>query len=216
MTSAISPRRQPGRPAQISRDRIVEAASSVGNLDSVTMRELAGVLNVSHSALYRWIKNRDELFDLISETLVDRILDGEDQFGPDWRVRLAHIAWRMHDEFLALPGYATRLSRPHAHTAHTTERLRRAISTAFLDAGTGPDLAEQSYHIFTTSIVSWLAFRENPLPLGSAAPRFDLFLSALLRGLPAREPGIAHPDRTETTEPIGTGPPNELRPSGTS
>ena len=182
-----------GRPAQISRDRIIEAVSSAGNVDTLTMRELAARLGVNHGALYRWVKNRDELFDLISEVLIDRILLPEQAPSPEWRPRLARIAWRLHDQYLALPGYATHLSRPHPHNAHSAGRLHSAIVTAFLDAGVGADLAEQSYYIFTTSVVSWLAFQENPLNLGPGAPRFDLFLGALLRGLPAREPGTGRP-----------------------
>jgi len=94
----------------------------------------------------------------------------------------------MHDEYLALPGYATHLSRPHPHNAHSAGRLHGAIVAAFTGAGVGPGLAGQSYHIFITSVVSWLAFQENPLNLGPEVPRFDLFLDVLLRGLPAREP----------------------------
>ncbi|GAB3004601.1 TetR family transcriptional regulator [Amycolatopsis acidiphila] len=193
MASAAGARRSPGRPARISREQIVEAASSAGNLDTLTMRELAGRLNVSHSALYRWVTNRDELFDLIGETLVDRILRPGEAVGSAWRPWLARVAWDMHDQFLALPGYATHLSRPHPHNAHSAARLRTAIVTAFLNAGVSEDLAEQSYYIFMTSLVSWLASQENPLRLGPSAPRFDLFLDTLLRGLPAREPGIARP-----------------------
>ena len=158
------------------------------------MRELAGRLNVSHGALYRWVKNRDELFDLISDVLVDRILpqNDQDQADPEWRPRLNRIAQAMHDQFLALPGYATHLSRPHPHNPHSIGRLRGAVVTAFLDAGVSADLAEQSWYIFITTIVSWLAFQENQINLGPSAPRFDLFLDALLRGLPAREtPGRA-------------------------
>ncbi|HEY2061406.1 TetR/AcrR family transcriptional regulator [Amycolatopsis sp. NBC_01480] len=188
MTDSAGPRRAPGRPARISRDRIVEAASSGGNLDTLTMRELAGRLDVSHGALYRWVKNRDELFDLIGEVLVDRILSPEPETGPDWRPRLTRIAWAMHEEFLALPGYATRLSRPHTHNADAIGRLRHAVVTAFREAGISAGMAEQSWYIFITSIVGWLAFQENRLELGPGAPRFDLFLDALLRGLPAREP----------------------------
>jgi AcrR family transcriptional regulator len=182
-----------GRPAQISRDKIIEAVSSAGNLDTLTMRELAATLGVNHGALYRWVKNRDELFDLLSAALLERILPAGEPDEADWRLRLARLAWRMHDQYLALPGYATHLSRPHPHNAHSAGRLHSAIVTAFLDAGVGASLAEQSYYIFTTSIVSWLAFQENPLGLGPAAPRFDLFLGALLRGLPAREPGTGRP-----------------------
>jgi AcrR family transcriptional regulator len=193
MTGPAQARRPPGRPAQISRDQIVEAASRAENLDTLTMRELAGRLNVSHGALYRWVKNRDELFDLISEVLIDRILPAEQEADPGWRPRLARIAWIMHDQYLALPGYATHLCRPHSHNARSIGRLRRAVVTAFLDAGVSTDLAEQSWYIFITSIVSWLAFQENPLHLGPSTPRFGLFLDSLLRGLPAREPGAERP-----------------------
>ncbi len=193
MTDSAGTRRPPGRPARISRDRIVEAASSAENLDTLTMRELAGRLDVSHGALYRWVKNRDELFDLISEVLTDRILLPEENAGLEWRPRLTRIAWAMHDQFLALPGYATHLSRPHPHNAHSIGRLQRAVVAAFLDAGVSAEEAEQSWYVFVTSVVGWLAFQENRLDLGPSTPRFALFLDALLRGLPAREPGIERP-----------------------
>jgi len=186
-------RRPRGRPAQLSRDRIIGAVTSAGNVDTLSMRELAQRLGVNHGALYRWVKNRDELFDLISEVLVDRILPPGEAASPQWRPQLARIAWRMHDQYLALPGYATHLSRPHPHNAHSAGRLKGAIVTAFLDAGVSAGLAEQSYYIFTTSVVSWLAIQENPLSLGPDAPRFDIFLDVLLRGLPAREPGAGRP-----------------------
>ncbi|MFF3568997.1 TetR/AcrR family transcriptional regulator [Nocardia jiangxiensis] len=181
--------RPPGRPAQISCEQIVDAALSAGNLDTLTMRELASRLEVTHGALYRWVKNRDQLFDLVSEVLIDRILPSEGPRGEQWRPWLARVAWAMHDQFLAVPGYATRIARPHRHTTESFGRIRAAVITAFTEAGLAPELAEQSWYIFITSVVSWLAAQENPLDLGERAPRFELFLDALLRGLPAREPG---------------------------
>ncbi|MDP9612522.1 MULTISPECIES: TetR/AcrR family transcriptional regulator [Streptomyces] len=178
-----------GRPARINRELIVDAAVSAGNLDTLTMRELAARLGVTHTALYRWVKNRDQLFDLINEAMVERVLPAEGPRDRDWRPWLARTAWAMHDQFLVLPGYATRLSRPHRHTTQAFERLRNAVITAFTDAGVSPHLAEQSWYIFITSTVSWLAVHEHPLDLGDSTPRFELFLDTLLRGLPAREPG---------------------------
>ena len=181
----------PGRPARISRERILEAAMSCGNLDTLTMRELAARLDVTHGALYRWVRNRDELIDLVSDLLVDRILPGDAPTARNWRPWLARLGWAMHDHFLAVPGYASHLARPHRHHAESFERLRAAIIGAFAVAGTSPELAEQSYYIFLTSVVSWLGVREAPLRLGATAPRFELFLDVLLRGLPAREPGVS-------------------------
>ncbi|MEU7636804.1 TetR family transcriptional regulator [Streptomyces sp. NPDC039016] len=189
MDDAATGRNRPGRPAQLNRERIVDAALSTGNLDTLTMRELAARLTVSHSALYRWVKNREQLFDLISEVMIERILPGNGPSGDDWRPWLADVARAMHDQFLAVPGYATRTSRPHRHSSHSFGRLRSEVIAAFTNAGVDPDLAEQSWYIFITSVVSWLAAQENPLDLGHGAPRFELFLDVLLRGLPAREPG---------------------------
>jgi AcrR family transcriptional regulator len=188
-----APNRPRGRPAQISRDRIVEAAAAADNLDTLTMRELADHLGVSHGSLYRWVTSRDELIDLLSEVLVERILDFTLPARTAWRRRLTHLAWRMHDEFLAVRGFSTHLARPHRHNATATARLREAIISTLLEASVSPGLAEQSYYIFMTSVVSWLAFQENPSHLGVGAPRFDLFLDTLLRGLPPREPGIERP-----------------------
>jgi AcrR family transcriptional regulator len=192
MSTTSGTRSQPGRKPQISREQIVAAALR-GNLDTLTMRELATRLGVTHGALYRWVSSSDDLFDLISEVMVDRILPAGRPDGTAWRPWLARLAWAMHDEFLAVPGYATRVARPHRHNPESFGRLRAAVTGAFAVAGTGPELAEQSWYIFGTSIVSWLAATEAPLGLGAAEPRFDLFLDSLLRGLPAREPGLTRP-----------------------
>jgi AcrR family transcriptional regulator len=151
---------------------IVDAALSCGNLETLTMRGLAGRLGVSHSALYRWVTNRDQLFDLVSEVVIERILSAEGPRGRAWRPWLARVAWAMHDQFLAVPGYATRISRPHRHTAHSFGRIRGEVIGAFVSSGVDPVMAEQSWYIFITSVIGWLAIQENPLDLGDSAPRF--------------------------------------------
>jgi len=183
----------PGRKPQLSREQIVAAALR-GNLDTLTMRELASRLGVTHGALYRWVSGSDALFDMISEVMVERILPADRPSGSEWRPWLARLAWAMHDVFLGVPGYATRVARPHRHNPESFGNLRAAVIGAFTAADVSPELAEQSWYIFGTSVVSWLAAAEAPLDLGTAQPRFDLFLDALLRGLPAQEPGTPRPD----------------------
>ncbi|QUQ67569.1 TetR/AcrR family transcriptional regulator [Kutzneria sp. CA-103260] len=188
--------RRPGRPAQISRDRIVEAVASAENVDTLTMRELATRLGVTHGALYRWVKNRDELFDLVSEVLVERIVGAVAARAVpsgDWAARLTAVSWAMHDEFLALPGFATHLSRPHRHSDHSIGVLRSTVVDIFRAAEVDDELAQQSWHIFITCVVGWLASAENPLDVGPGVASFELFLDVLLRGLPARAPGVPRP-----------------------
>jgi AcrR family transcriptional regulator len=185
MSTVSGTRQQPGRKPQISRDQIVTAALQ-GNLDTLTMRELAARLGVTHGALYRWVRSSEDLFDLISGVMVERIVPPDEPEAGGWRPWLARLAWAMHDEFLAVPGYASRVARPHRHNPEGFGRLRAAVISAFTAAGVSPELAEQSWYIFGTSMVSWLAATEAPLGLGDSEPRFDLFLDSLLRGLPAR------------------------------
>ena len=182
-----------GRPPRISRDQVVAAALDGSNIDTLTMRELAARLGVTHGALYRWVPGRDALFDLISEVMVERVVPADEPRPNRWRAWLAALAWAMHDEFLAVPGYATRTSRPHKHNPESFGRLRDAVVRAFRAADIEPALAEQSWYIFAMSVVGWLAAKEGGLELGTAEPRFELFLDTLLRGLPAREPGTTRP-----------------------
>jgi AcrR family transcriptional regulator len=189
MEKAAGQVRAPGRPALLSRERIVEAAAESDNLDLLTMRDLAARLGVSHGALYRWVRNRDELFDLVSDVVVERILAAAEPPGADWRRRLSAIAWAMHDEFGALRGYATHLSRPHQHNQHSLHRLETAVIGAFEQGGVDPVFARHGWSIFITTVISWLAHEENPIDLGPEGPGFELFLDVLLRGLPPREPG---------------------------
>jgi AcrR family transcriptional regulator len=179
------PRR--GRPPQLSREQIISAALEA-DLETLTLRKLATRLGVTHGALYRWVSNRDELMDMVSGVLVERILPADEPQAGEWRPWLRRLAWSMHDEFLAVRGYATRTARPHRHNAESFGRLRAGVIRAFTNSGVSLELAEQSWYIFGTSLVSWLAAQEQSVQLGDGEPRFDLFLDVLLRGLPAREP----------------------------
>ncbi|CAM5612128.1 TetR/AcrR family transcriptional regulator [Streptomyces griseorubiginosus] len=187
---ADTPRR-PGRPAQISREQIVEAVATFDNIDTITMRQLAERLEVRHGALYRWVKSRDELFDLISEVVVDRVLSAVELDSSGWRAQLRQLALLIREHFLALPGYASHLSRPHVHNTHSVDRLRRACIDVFIKGGISHQHAEQSWLIFITSMISWLAVEEQPVTIGHVTPRFDLFLGVLLRGLPTQDSDVA-------------------------
>lgn len=188
---ADSTRAAPGRPARLSRDQIVAAALD-GDVGTLTMRELATRLGVSHSALYRWVASRDEVFDLVSEVIVERILP-TDEPGPDtWRDWLARLAWAMHDEFLSVPGYAVHVAAPHRHNPRSFGLLRDKVIGAFTTAGVEPEMAVQSWHAFGLGVVNWLGNQQQDHDVGEPPPRFDLYLDVLLRGLPARTP-VQHP-----------------------
>jgi hypothetical protein len=95
----------------------------------------------------------------------------------------------MHDQFLAGPGYAVHVAMPHRRNPRAFGRLRDRVVSAFELAGVSEDMAAQSRHIFGLGVVQWLGAQQMGHGIGPDAPRFDLFLDVLLRGLPAREPG---------------------------
>lgn len=162
-------------------------AALASDLSTLTMRELAGNLGVSHSALYRWVTDREGLFHLISEVMVERIVPESDPTPADWREWLARVAWAMHDEFLSVAGYAAHVAQPHDHNPHSFGRLRDKVIAAFVAAGASSEMAEQSWDVFGLGVVQWLGARQARHQVMDAEPRFDLFLDALLRGLPTRE-----------------------------
>ncbi|GEO27925.1 TetR/AcrR family transcriptional regulator [Alicyclobacillus acidoterrestris] len=176
-----------GRPPRLSRELIVAAALQM-NLESLTMRELADYLGVSHGALYRWVASRDELLDLISETLVERVLSVDVSDGTDWRKRIYRLAWAMYNEFRQVRGFATLMVRPHRHNAMAFTRFRDAIIDAFEQSGVNSSMAEQSWYIFIISVMGWISMEESGPDLGGTGARFDVFLGTLIKGLPASEP----------------------------
>ncbi|MFD4593932.1 TetR/AcrR family transcriptional regulator [Streptomyces rubiginosohelvolus] len=187
---------RPGRPARLSRERIAEAALQ-GDVATLTMRELATRLGVSHSSLYRWVPDRDGVLDLVSEVMVERVLPEDEPDAGTWLDWLTRLAWAMHDEFLAVPGYAAHVARPHRHHPESFGRLRdRAVAT-FRAGGADAGQAEENWTVFGLGVVRWLA------AAGSAPeePPFGRYLDTLLRGL-LHQDGDQRPYRqAEATAP---------------
>lgn len=175
-------RNGPGRPPRLSRERIADAALQ-GDVATLTMRELATRLGVSHSSLYRWVPDRDGVLDLVSEVMVGRVLPEDEPDAGTWLDWLERLAWAMHDEFLAVPGYAAHVARPHRHHLASFERLHDGAVAAFRAGGADTRQAEQNWSVFGLGVVRWLAAAgDDP-----AEPPFALYLGTLLRGLPRHD-----------------------------
>ncbi|MFD4024764.1 TetR/AcrR family transcriptional regulator [Streptomyces sp. NPDC058576] len=186
----------PGRPPRLSRERIADAALQ-GDVATLTMRELATRLGVSHSSLYRWVPDRDGVLDLVSEVMVGRVVPEDEPDAATWLDWLTRLAWAMHDEFLAVPGYAAHVARPHRHHPASFGRLRDRAVAAFRAGGADEQRAEQDWAVFGLGVVRWLAAAGS----APAEPPFDLYLDTLLRGLtrddedrsPSQRPGATAP-----------------------
>jgi TetR/AcrR family transcriptional regulator, tetracycline repressor protein len=85
-----APRRGRGRPAKISRERIVDAALQLG-LDTFSMQGVAEHLGVTSPALYSHVSSRDEVVLLVRGALRDRVA-GFSSTARGWREWLTDFA----------------------------------------------------------------------------------------------------------------------------
>lgn len=100
-TPASAPRRRVGRPPQISRQAIAEAAQEVG-LGNLTLKAVADHLGVSVAGLYHHIRGKDDLVRLAAEHTESQAELPLDH-GQHWAVWLAEWAIYNHDAFVAEP-----------------------------------------------------------------------------------------------------------------
>jgi AcrR family transcriptional regulator len=94
-------RRRVGRPPQISRQAIAEAAQEVG-LGNLTLKAVADHLGVSVAGLYHHIRGKDDLVRLAAEHTESHAELPLDH-GQHWAVWLAEWAIYNHDAFVAEP-----------------------------------------------------------------------------------------------------------------
>lgn len=91
-----------GRPARIDREKIIRASLKLG-IDQLSMHAVARALNVSTTALYRHVKNRDELLNLCMDVFCERISIPKES---SWRAYLEQLALEFRAAMRALPGAA--------------------------------------------------------------------------------------------------------------
>jgi TetR/AcrR family tetracycline transcriptional repressor len=102
MVTENKPRR--GRPPRLSRDRIVEAALDLVDrtgIHGLTMRALARELRVDPMAVYRHVRDKDDLLG----AMCDRLLVALDPIDPDrgWEPQLRRLAEQVRERFIARP-----------------------------------------------------------------------------------------------------------------
>lgn len=138
----VSRRGGPVRPA-LSRAAIVEAALAVADrqgLDAVSMRRVAEELDTGASALYVYIRSRDDLLEAMFDEAMASVAEAELPAG-DWRERLTRllleaIAAASGHGGLARVALTTVPEGPNA--VAVTARVRELLAEGGLPAATVP------------------------------------------------------------------------------
>lgn len=180
MTTVTGVVEKRGRPARLSIERIL-AVAVTKHPERLTMQSLAAELDVAPSALYRWVRDREELLELVSAELTRRIELTERPTKDNWREWLIEQAYRMREGYLELPGLAQRvLSGPHRHTGPSS--IEEGVVEAFVFGGASPESARQYWYVYCSAITGWVAAEQNEHYQPATPPDFPVLVDVLLRG----------------------------------
>ena len=91
-------RPEPGaRRAGYTREQIAKTALAIADaegFDAVSMRRVAAELGAGTMTLYHYVRNKDELIELMDDAMMAEVLIPDDELPSDWREALGEIARR--------------------------------------------------------------------------------------------------------------------------
>ena len=136
-----------GRPAQLSRDAVLDAADAIlasGGVDSVTIRRVADSLGSSPMALYRHVRDKDDLLLALVDRLAQRL-----EFPPlpaDPRTRLLTLWYTLYDGLAEQSWLPEVLARRRLIAPSVLPAIEE-IHVAFKDGGLDLDEAVVAYRV---------------------------------------------------------------------
>ena len=118
--------------------RVVEAALEIADTDgpeAASLRRLAATLGVTPMAIYRHVRNKSHLLDLMAERLLEEIDAAADE-TTTWQDRLRRLLGSYQSVAAAHPAAPFLLSRPFVSPSepHVTEALLAIFHSAGFDA----------------------------------------------------------------------------------
>jgi AcrR family transcriptional regulator len=164
-TPAIPPAEQRLR---LSRQRVLGAAiahADASGLDALTMRQLAGMLQVAPMALYRHIANKDDLVDAMIDVVFGEI--GLPSGGTDWKTAMRERAMTLRD-VLARHRWAIGLMESRRRPGPANLRHHDAVIGKLRAAGFDIAMAAHAYSLLDSYIYGFAITKMN-LPFDTSA-----------------------------------------------
>jgi len=143
--------------ADLSQETIVNAAKEILNRDGIenlSMRTLADFLDTKAASLYRHIKNKQDLYDLIAENVISGI---KPSCGiSNAKKYLTDVAGLFRQELLSLRDSVTIITQSRAATPARFELMKNVI-ICFLHLGVKENKCLVALHMFNNYILSSVA-----------------------------------------------------------
>lgn len=164
----MSPQSSPAsdRRAPLTRDRVLGAAlalADAGGLESLTMRRLGEDLEVGPMALYRHVRNKDDLVDGLVDLVFAEISLPE--AGVDWRTAMRERAISLNDVLLR-HRWAIGLMESRRNPGPANLRHHDAVIGSLLRAGFDMAMAAHAYSLIDAYVYGF-ALTKMSLPFES-------------------------------------------------
>jgi len=149
---AIEERTGAERRPPVSRERVLLTAVELadeGGIDAVSMRKLGQRLGVEAMALYRHVRDKDDLLDGLAETVLREIRPPHPD--PDWRTALRSQVLAARAVMVRHPWAPGVLIERGTAGPAALDRIEAVLATLFV-AGFSEDLAHHALHVLSSRI----------------------------------------------------------------
>jgi AcrR family transcriptional regulator len=173
MAIEAHPRRKPGRPARLSRDKVLASALALADaegLAAVTMQRVARTLRAEPMSLYRHVRNKDDLLD----GLVDLVYAEIELPSPDepWRPAMRRRAISAR-RVLLTHSWAVSLMESRSHPGPANLAHHEAVVGNLFNAGFSAAMAVRAYNLVDSYIYGF-TLQEHQLPFESTQELAEL------------------------------------------
>lgn len=150
--TTTEPRRR-GRPRQISREQIVDAAVRLGT-DDLRMSDVAKALDVGSAALYNHVRDRDELLALVAARIMDETEYDDFEPGPDatWQEWITAFAQAVRAAVLAHPQLLRYVRLTSAPTSLRLDRVEHLAVVMDAAGFSTLDVQHCVQHVYTLAL----------------------------------------------------------------
>jgi AcrR family transcriptional regulator len=175
------------RRVPLTRGRVLQAAVDLadrGGIDALSMRKLGQELDVEAMALYRHVRNKDDILDGIVEAIVGEIDDPGP--GDDWKSTLRRKVVSARQVMLRHP-WAPRVLEERPSLGPTVLAYVDSVLGILLDGGFPLDLAHHALHVMSSRI---LGFNQDLFDDGGESDPTPEAAAILARSMADRYPHL--------------------------
>jgi AcrR family transcriptional regulator len=159
------------RRAPLSRERVLLVAIELadrGGVEALSMRKLGQELGVDAMALYRHVRNKDDLLDGLVEAILGQI--EQPARGDDWKATVRSQAMNARSVMLRHP-WARRVLEDRGTGGPAAMAHIEFVLSTLRDCGFSLDVAHHALHVLGSRIFGFAQdlFEEGPEPSPEAA-----------------------------------------------